>query len=133
LYLDPDFRLPCCHDDHELVHDDWYTLELANVAGPLTVFDRNELRCRRAAVVFARAAEQNPDDPLFGPLARALVGWADEQARGIRRLDERYPDCRSDPGLYPPADEQTGTSPSGSARAATARGPGLDDTQPRRR
>jgi len=28
-YLDPDYTVPVCHDDHCLVHDDFQTLEVA--------------------------------------------------------------------------------------------------------
>jgi hypothetical protein len=111
-----------------LVHDDWQTLDLAAIRHRLTVVERNELRCRRAAVVFARAAEQHPDHPLYAPLTRTLVDWADEQAQGIRYLDQRHPGNRADAAFYPPRNgRQASTGANPRAGGPAARPPRLDE------
>lgn len=100
-YLDPEFTIPVCHDDHELVHDDWRTLEVLEVHGRLTFVDRVELRLRRAAVFAARLAAARPEQGIWRSVATALARWADELARARRRFDERDPLWRADPGFYP--------------------------------
>lgn len=100
-YLDPELVVPTCHDHHELLHDDWRALKLEKIEERLTFFERWELRLRRLAAFAARQAEAHPDRWLWRSLATCLTRWADELARGLRRLDERDPDWRSDPGFYP--------------------------------
>ncbi len=104
-YLDPELIQDLCHDHHELVHDDLKTLELEKVAQALTWFERVEIRLRRGAAYCARLDQASPTTTLYGILARVLERWADELARGIRALDELYPDWRQHRGFYP---ESTG-------------------------
>jgi len=99
-YLDPDLTLPACHDDHTFVHDDWRDLGIEAVERPLTFFDRVETRLRRLATN-CRRMDPAGVNPFWTKLAAALVRWADEIARGTRRLDERDPGWRDDPGFYP--------------------------------
>jgi hypothetical protein len=65
-YLDAEFTVAVCHDDHELVHDDRRTLGIHEAAAPLSWFDRVELRFRRIASDLARLAELGPQNPWFG-------------------------------------------------------------------
>jgi hypothetical protein len=106
-YLDPELRLPYCHDHHELAHDDWRTLfiedrELGQEPNrPLAFIERVELRLRRLAATVARLAEAYPQYQWLAALAGALKGWADELARDIAARDRRDEGWRSDPSLYP--------------------------------
>jgi len=102
-YLDPMFVFPVCHDCHQLGRDDRYTLGLENVPHRLPFFERVEIMLRRIGADVARLADAHPDHPWFGKVAIAVVRWADELAAGIRRLDERDPSWREDPGFYPSA------------------------------
>jgi hypothetical protein len=106
-YLDPDVKLPLCHDHHELVGDDWRTLGVGDrkprnlPKQDLSLIEQVELRLRRAAVVAGRLAAEHPDWPWLAALARALKRWADELARHIAAQDRRDPDWRTDSGFYP--------------------------------
>jgi hypothetical protein len=113
-YLDPRLAPSTCHDDHELIHDDWRTLgvddrlskkerEQARAAGPSTLVERVEMRLRRAAVFFSRLAAQHPEWPWLAATAEALRRWADELARDIAARDQRDPGWRDEPGFYPAA------------------------------
>ena len=106
-YLDPDLRLPYCHDHHELFHDDWRTLGIDDCKRArepertLSFIERVELRLRRLAATVGRVAEAHPQHKWLAALARALKCWADELARDIAVRDKRDPGWRSDPGFYP--------------------------------
>lgn len=102
-YLDPEFVIDLCHDHHYFVHDDLFTtgLDDEHTEGPLTFFDRVEMRLRRAAVAFARLAHALPGQGLWGVLALVFTKWADDIAEGMHVLDERYPDWRGDAGFFP--------------------------------
>lgn len=99
-YLDPDLTNPMCHDHHTLWGDDWYTLEIAEVAERLTLVERVELRLRRLAQGLARIDAGQGGNTLWGSLAAAAASWAKELDRFHRALDEQCPDWRSHPGLY---------------------------------
>jgi hypothetical protein len=106
-YLDPDLRLPYCHDNHELSHDDWRLLgiqagEQGHVSErQLAFIERVELRLRRLAVTAGRMADAHPEHRWLAALARALKRWADELARDIAARDRRDAGWRSDPAFYP--------------------------------
>lgn len=100
-YLDPEFRRPLCHDHHELVGDDLYTLELVRTPGHLTWFERVEIRLRRWAAYCARLDQASPTPSVYGLLASVLERWANELARAIRLLDELFPEWREHPEFYP--------------------------------
>jgi hypothetical protein len=100
-YLDPELVVPVCHDDHELVHDDWRTLAIEAVAEPQTFVEQVEIRLRRLAATLARWDEALGGGTFLNVLAAALTGWADELAAFLRRLDTRDPTWREDPGFYP--------------------------------
>jgi hypothetical protein len=106
-YLDRDLRFPCCHDHHELSHDDWRALgihDLGRNQAPerkLARVERVELRLRRLAVTVARLAEAYPQHEWSAAFARALKQWADELARDIAARDKRDKEWRSDPSFYP--------------------------------
>ncbi len=106
-YLDPDLRLPYCHDHHELSHDDWRTLEIDDSEQSeepeqrLCFIERVELRLRRLAATAARLAEAHPQHKWLAAGARAMKRWADELACFIAALDKRDPGWTSDPGFYP--------------------------------
>ncbi len=99
-YLDPLFAVPLCKDHHPLVHDQWKTLDLETVARPLPWFERIEERLRRWAATLM-VLDGGSRGSLFALTARVLVSWADELAKGTRRLDEGYPTWREDQGFYP--------------------------------
>lgn len=101
-YLDYEFVRDLCHDHHELVHDDSHTLGWEKLEGrPMTWFERIELRLRRWAAYLARLETGSSTPNTYGVLAVVLTRWADELARGIAVLDERFPSWRDDRGLYP--------------------------------
>ena len=106
-YLDPDLKLPCCHDHHELAHDDWRILNLQDPSekehsdAGLSFVERVERRLRRAASFMARLAEAYPQHAWIARTAQALKRWADELARDIAARDRRDAGWRSDPAFYP--------------------------------
>lgn len=100
-FLDPNLTVPLCHDHHTLCHDDWYTLGVAQPEGDLTWAERVELRLRRLAEALGRIDQTRGGESLFGKLASALVRWADELRRFIRKLDDYAPGWREDQGFYP--------------------------------
>jgi hypothetical protein len=106
-YLDPELRLPYCHDHHELSHDDWRTLEV-HASGRsdepergLCFIERVALRLRRLAATVGRLAEAHPQYKWLAAGARALKCWADELACFVAVLDKRDPGWRSEPAFYP--------------------------------
>jgi hypothetical protein len=107
VYLDPDLKLPFCHDDHELAHDDWRMLRIADPARggegavPLTLVERVELRLRRLAATTGRLAAACPGWVWIGELARSFKRWADELALDIRARDQRDPGWRAGGAFYP--------------------------------
>jgi hypothetical protein len=100
-YLDADFTVAVCHDDHELLHDDRRTLGTEKPAAALSWFERGELRLRRIASDLARMSELHPQSTWFARAANWLLRWADEIAQGLLALDARDPGWRSDPAFYP--------------------------------
>ena len=101
-YLDADFTVSVCHDDHELIHDDRRTVGTQMPRAPLSWFERVELRLRRIAGDLARLSEVHPDNAWLTNCARWLLRWADELANGLRAMDARDPGWRKDPAFYPP-------------------------------
>jgi hypothetical protein len=83
------------------MHDDWFTQAIEEVEGPLTFFERVEIRLRRLAACCARMDEARGGGTFWGALARVFARWAEEIAKGIRRFDQRDPSWREDPGFYP--------------------------------
>jgi hypothetical protein len=101
-YLDPEFVRPTCHDHHELVHDDAQTLGWEKLQGrPLTWFERVELRLRRWAAFLGRLEASSTLRTPYAVLAKTLLRWADELARGIAALDEDIPGWRWISAFYP--------------------------------
>ena len=106
-YLDPELRLPYCHDHHELCGDDWRVLGIDDSKrGPapartLPLIERVELRLRRLAATVGRLADAHPQHEWLAALARALKRWADELASDVAARDRRDPGWRSDPRFYP--------------------------------
>ena len=106
-YLDPDLRLPYCHDHHELCGDDWRTLGVEDSKRDrepertLSLIERVERRLQRLAATVGRLAEAHPQHTWLTAGARALKRWADELTSFIAALDRRDPGWRSDPGFYP--------------------------------
>jgi hypothetical protein len=103
-YLDPELVAPLCHDDHELVHDDWHTRELHETRPGLSRLERIELGLRRLAVAAARFAEAHPEGGWASSCARTLSRWAEELGAELRARDVRDPGWRQDPSFYPSAD-----------------------------
>jgi hypothetical protein len=100
--LDPEFVQGLCHDHHAFIHDDAHTLGLEKLNGRrLTWFDRVEHRLRRWAAYLGRLESCSAVPTPYGALARTLLRWADELARGIRALDEWFPAWRSVAAFYP--------------------------------
>lgn len=96
-YLDPDLAGPVCHDDHELVHDDWPTIRAAEhrdepISNPL---ERVLVRLQRISALFARWHEASPGDGFRAKLAEAFALWAAELATLVLYLDLHVPDWRS--------------------------------------
>jgi hypothetical protein len=77
LYLDPDFTVPACHDHHTLVHDDYRTLGIEVVTGPLSPTERHALRLRRLSVNLARVTWPEGAVVLLRAAAVFLPRWAD--------------------------------------------------------
>jgi hypothetical protein len=106
-YLDPNLKLPYCHDHHELSHDDWRALWIDDSERDrqperrLTFIERVERRLRRLAATVGRLAEAHPQHKWWAALARALKCWADELAHHLAAQDRRDPGWRSDPRFYP--------------------------------
>lgn len=100
-YLDPDLVVPTSHSDHELIHDDWHTLGLADAPDGLTLTGRLELRLRRLAVAIERFAEAQPSWTWLAGWAQTVRGWADDLAADARERDRRDPGWRDDPAFRP--------------------------------
>lgn len=104
-YLDPEFRVPACHDDHALAGDD--QLRMADVEPDLaredvTIIDRVEVRLRRVAAFSGRIAEVLPLAALVTLIAgwgTHLERWANELASAIAILDAAMPGWRRLPGM----------------------------------
>jgi hypothetical protein len=109
LYLDPALVLPLCRDHHELSHDDWRMLRIADPAegcsgaAPLTLVERVALRLRRLATMTARLAAAFPGWVWVAALARSAKQWADELALDIRARDQYDPEWRACDAFYPAA------------------------------
>ncbi len=105
-YLDPDFRVPACHDDHALVGDD--QIRMADVEPRLaqddtTILDRLEVRLRRTGAFVGRVAEALKIAvvvALVVGLATYLERWANELAAAIGILDSALPGWRTLPGMH---------------------------------
>ena len=96
-YLDRDLAAPLCHDDHELVHDDWPTIGSAEyreepISNPL---ERVLVRLERISVFFARWHEASPGDGFRAKLAGAFALWAAELTAVVLCLDLHAPGWRS--------------------------------------
>ncbi|MGA2165215.1 MAG: hypothetical protein ABSH36_12195 [Solirubrobacteraceae bacterium] len=106
-YLDSGLMLPFCHDHHELIHDDWRTLDIQDSdsgersAPRLSLVERVELRLRRLAATAGRIAAAFPRCAWIGELARSFKRWADELACFIAALDRRDTEWRSDGSFFP--------------------------------
>src|SRR5437016_6562248 len=91
-YLDPDFKVPACHDDHYLTHDDWYAFGLDNSAGLRTSIEIMEMAMRRLGVLCARLT---PQGEVFAGLARWFARNADLLRELIDTFDQRCPGWRA--------------------------------------
>ena len=100
-YLDPEFVVPLCHDDHEQIHDDWHTLGLHRAPERLSRPERIEIALRRLAVATGRFAEAHPEWTWAAEWANTFTRWADELAADLRARDSRDPGWREDVSFYP--------------------------------
>jgi|1186.fasta_scaffold00021_7 hypothetical protein len=96
-YLDLELVTPLCHDDHELVADDWHTigapeLREAPISNPL---ERVLVRLLRIAAFFGRWHEARPGDGFRRKLAEAFALWAAELMAVVTVLDHHVPGWRS--------------------------------------
>jgi hypothetical protein len=104
-YLDPDLRMPACHDDHQLFGDDQKRhadLE-PSLRNRTTLLDWLEVRLRRLAAFGGRCAEAIVNEALkalVGVLAQHMDRWANELARVIAGLDRAYPAWRTIPEVH---------------------------------
>ncbi len=104
-YLDPEFRVAACHDDHALVSDDQLrmrALEPDLDRADVTVLDRLEVRLRRSAAFVGRVGGAIPLAALvmmITGLAVHLERWANELASAIGALDRAVPGWRTLPGI----------------------------------
>jgi hypothetical protein len=87
-YLDPDFTVAVCHDDHTLAHDDWYSFELESTPRGATVLHLVELGMRRLALFCARLA---PVNEVWAGLSTWFGRNAELVGRVIAVLDRDYP------------------------------------------
>ena len=89
-YLDPDFKIAACHDDHALLGDDQLRmadLEPELAASDVTIFDRIEVRLERVAEFIGRVAgalQVAVVVAILAGLATHLERWATELRRGDR-------------------------------------------------
>jgi len=93
--LDDDYRLPLCHDDHELVHDD---LRQAGIDKPLqgkTVIEEVARRLERSAALLGRLGEAVPAVSSVLYLARAMRFWAEQLHKVVQLLDNWNPSWRT--------------------------------------
>src|SRR4051794_33182501 len=88
-YLDPDFIVPLCHDDHVLVHDDWHTHGLQRAPERLSHLELIELALRRIAVLVGRFAEAHADLTWAGGWAQAFDSMANKLAIDLQARDAR--------------------------------------------
>jgi hypothetical protein len=105
-YRDPRLRAPLCHDHHEFVGDDEYTLADGHQTDTSTELGRLEVRLTRLAVFLGTLADSPALTGLPAPLARFLVDlaehlaeWARGQAQSIALLDRYQPGWRTIPGI----------------------------------
>lgn len=98
-YFDPDFTVPVCHDDHALVHDDWYSAGAADTWDPPTLVHLLEVSFRRVGMLLGRLAAEGVLAALTAPLAAWLAKSADrlETVRGA--LDVGAPGWDRLPGI----------------------------------
>jgi hypothetical protein len=98
-YLDPKFTAPLCHSCHELVHDDWHTLGVADLVVADTELEILQLGLTRTAAFAGRLSEGLPE-PLGGFISR-LAAWlarcAQRLRAAIRTLDDQVPGWRTSP------------------------------------
>jgi hypothetical protein len=105
-YLDPDFRVPACHDDHALIYDDqrrMADLEPDLARDDVTILDRLEVRLRRVAAFVGRVGELLQIAALVAlvvGLATHFEGWANELGTAIAILDSAMPGWRTLPGIH---------------------------------
>ena len=105
-YLDPDFRVPACHDDHALIYDDqrrMADLEPDLGRDDVTILDRLEVRLRRVAAFVGRVGEILQIAGLIAlvaGLATHVERWANELAVAIAILDSSVPGWRTLPGIH---------------------------------
>ena len=106
--VDGELAAPHCHDHHELMHDDWWTLRVgakrtgkSNIDGdqPPTALHQLYLALRRTAAWLGRLAAQGLFQPLTGWLAAALARWAFALQLAIAALDAAVPEWRTAPGV----------------------------------
>lgn len=93
-YLDADFVMDVCHDDHTLTHDDWYALGVESTPAGATILDLVELAMRRLGLMCARMTAHGS---VWTGLALWFARNADLLARAIAALDRHYPGWRSAP------------------------------------
>jgi hypothetical protein len=105
-YLDPRLTGPLCHDHHEFVGDDEYTLADGHVVDTSTGLGRLEVRLTRLAVFLGTLADSPvlaglpvPLARFLADLARHLAAWAGELAQSIQLLDRYQPGWRTIPGI----------------------------------
>ena len=100
-YLDPDLTAPLCHSCHELVGDDWHTIEVQDESTADTFLASLEVRLTRTASFVGRLADAVPE-PLhtfLSWLACHLATWAGQLGDSIRALDRGAPGWRALPGV----------------------------------
>jgi hypothetical protein len=100
-YLDPEFTAPLTHTEHELVHDDWQTLELTDSNHPETFLDSLELCLKRAGPFVGRLSETMPEPiaTFLALLARCLTRWAARLEGSLHALNTYSPGWRAIPGV----------------------------------
>lgn len=98
-YLDPWFKIPHCHNDHELVHDDLRSAKLENATPGDSFLEHLESGLRRLGVFLGRL----PGVAALGVLLAMLARWCTDKADGlhlvISALDAGLPGWRSAPGM----------------------------------
>lgn len=87
-YLDPEFVVPTCHDDHCLTHDDWNSFGVEATPRATTVLHLVEISMRRLALFCARLA---PSGQVWEGLGSWFARNAELLRRAIAALDLAYP------------------------------------------
>ena len=100
-YLGPEFTARTCHSCHELVHDDWHTLDVVEGTAANTQLEILELGLTRTAAFVGRLADALPE-PICGFMAR-LAAWLARCAAGlaaaIYAFDNHVPEWRTSPDV----------------------------------